>query len=332
MVKFVNWYIGKLHIAAAGDPVVARAFHRVANLLDPPPQPDAAVNRIPDSERQHAQARRRGTKLQSMAKKRSSAPSSSSFVRIRGTASRSGPNRPAVLNAYIEITPFDLMKYEVDKVSGYLHVDRPQRISAQHPALYGFMPRTYCAERVRKLAPGVEARRRRSARHLRAERAAITRNEIIVRCRVIGGLQMIDRGEADDKIIAVLENDYVWGDGARHQRRAAGADRAPAALLSRPTRLVPGQRAIAAHPQGLRARPRAESGAGGDRRLRCGISLGGDRRGAVALASIASCGRRADPPSRLRRHGGTVAAAGYRRRSGSLRPFSLPRSAGAIRG
>lgn len=37
MVKFVNWYIGKLHIAAAGDPIVARAFHRVANLLDPPP-------------------------------------------------------------------------------------------------------------------------------------------------------------------------------------------------------------------------------------------------------------------------------------------------------
>jgi hypothetical protein len=37
MVKFVNWYIGKLHIAAAGDPQVARAFHRVANLLDPPP-------------------------------------------------------------------------------------------------------------------------------------------------------------------------------------------------------------------------------------------------------------------------------------------------------
>ena len=37
MVKFVNWYIGKLHIAAAGDPAVARAFHRVANLVDPPP-------------------------------------------------------------------------------------------------------------------------------------------------------------------------------------------------------------------------------------------------------------------------------------------------------
>jgi len=38
MVKFVNWYIGKLHIAAAGDPKVALAFHRVANLLDPPPR------------------------------------------------------------------------------------------------------------------------------------------------------------------------------------------------------------------------------------------------------------------------------------------------------
>ena len=46
------------------------------------------------------------------------------------------------------------MKYEVDKVSGYLRVDRPQRSSAQHPALYGFVPRTYCGERVRKLAPG----------------------------------------------------------------------------------------------------------------------------------------------------------------------------------
>jgi len=46
MVKFVNWYIGKLHIAAAGDPKVALAFHRVANLLDPPPslmQPSMAL-------------------------------------------------------------------------------------------------------------------------------------------------------------------------------------------------------------------------------------------------------------------------------------------------
>jgi inorganic pyrophosphatase len=125
-----------------------------------------------------------------------------------------GPAPPDVLNAYIEITPFDLMKYEIDKVSGYLRVDRPQRTSAQPPTLYGFVPRTYCADRVRTLAP-------KSTRGdgdpldvcVLSERA-ITRNEIIVRCRVIGGLQMIDNGEADDKIISVLENDYVWG-GAR---------------------------------------------------------------------------------------------------------------------
>ncbi len=39
----------------------------------------------------------------------------------------------------------------------------------------------------------------------------ITRSEIIVPARVVGGLQLLDRGEADDKIIAVLEGDFVWG-------------------------------------------------------------------------------------------------------------------------
>jgi inorganic pyrophosphatase len=128
-----------------------------------------------------------------------------------------GPRPPDVLNVYVEITPFDLMKYEIDKVSGYLRVERPQRSSAQPPALYGFVPRTYCAERVRRLAP---AARRGDGDPLDicvlSERA-IARNEVIVRARVIGGLQMIDAGEADDKIIGVLENDYVWG-GARDVR------------------------------------------------------------------------------------------------------------------
>ena len=126
-----------------------------------------------------------------------------------------GPDLPEVLNAYVEITPFDLMKYEVDKISGYLRVDRPQRSSAQPPTLYGFVPRTYCDERVRRLAP---AARRGDGDPLDVcvlSERAIARNEIIVRCRVIGGLQMIDDGEADDKIISVLENDYVWG-GARN--------------------------------------------------------------------------------------------------------------------
>jgi inorganic pyrophosphatase len=152
-----------------------------------------------------------------------------------------GPDPPEVLNAFIEITPFDLMKYEVDKVSGYLRVDRPQRSSAQHPTLYGFVPRTYCGDRVCKLAP---AARRGDGDPLDicvlSERA-IARTEIIVRARVIGGLQMIDHREADDKIIAVLENDYVWG-------AARTISEVPAVLVERlehyfvTYKLVPGRR------------------------------------------------------------------------------------------
>lgn len=122
-----------------------------------------------------------------------------------------GPEPPSVLNAYIEITPFDLMKYEIDKASGYLRVDRPQRSSAQHPTLYGFVPRTYCGDRVAKLAPAADRGDGDPLDVCVLSERAITRNEIIVRARVIGGLQMVDRGEADDKVICVLENDYVWG-------------------------------------------------------------------------------------------------------------------------
>ncbi len=123
-----------------------------------------------------------------------------------------GPEPPAVLNAYIEITPFDLMKYEVDKASGYLRVDRPQRSSAQHPSLYGFVPRTYCGDRVSRLAPGANRGDGDPLDICVLSERAIARNEIIVRARVIGGLQMVDRGEADDKIISVLDNDYVYGE------------------------------------------------------------------------------------------------------------------------
>ena len=84
-----------------------------------------------------------------------------------------GPAPPEVLNAYIEITPFDLMKYEVDKVSGYLRVDRPQRSSAQHPTLYGFVPRTYCGSRVQSLAPG--ATRDRKSTRLNSSHTDISR-------------------------------------------------------------------------------------------------------------------------------------------------------------
>ena len=155
-----------------------------------------------------------------------------------------GQNPPESLNAYIEITPFDSMKYEVDKVSGYLRVDRPQRSSAQHPALYGFVPRTYCGERVCDLAPVAKRGDGDPLDICVLSERSIMRNEIIVPCRVIGGLQMIDRGEADDKLIGVLEGDYMWGD-------ARDITDVPSVLVERlqhyflTYKLVPGQRAQA---------------------------------------------------------------------------------------
>ncbi len=122
-----------------------------------------------------------------------------------------GPNPPGLLNAFIEITPFDFVKYEIDKVSGYLRLDRPQRSSAQHPTLYGFVPRTLCDERVRKLTPGAKRGDGDALDICIFSERAIARNEIIVPVRVIGGLRMIDAQEADDKIIGVLENDHIWG-------------------------------------------------------------------------------------------------------------------------
>src|SRR5262249_39557616 len=54
------------------------------------------------------------------------------------------PDVPNVLTAYIEIVHTDGVKYEIDKRSGFLKVDRPQRFSNFCPSLYGFVPRTYC--------------------------------------------------------------------------------------------------------------------------------------------------------------------------------------------
>lgn len=124
----------------------------------------------------------------------------------------SGRNPPRDVTAYIEITPTDGMKYEIDKETGYLKVDRPQRTSSLPPALYGFIPQTYCGERVRALAPTAKRGDGDPLDICVLSERPITRNEVLVPARVIGGLRMIDRGEADDKIIAVLESDPYWDD------------------------------------------------------------------------------------------------------------------------
>jgi inorganic pyrophosphatase len=151
-----------------------------------------------------------------------------------------GREPPFQVNAYVEITPFDLIKYEVDKESGYLRVDRPQRGSSQAPALYGFVPRTYCGARVKSLCPGAEHGDGDPLDICVLSERQITRSEIIVPARVVGGLQLIDHDEADDKIVAVLENDLVWGS-------AADIDDLPDVLVERlrhyfgTYKLIPGQ-------------------------------------------------------------------------------------------
>lgn len=121
-----------------------------------------------------------------------------------------GPAPPLRVNAFVEITPYDLIKYEVDKQSGYLIVDRPQRTSSHPPALYGFVPRTYCGERIAALSPGALRGDGDPLDICVISERPISRSEVIVPARVVGGIRLIDRGEADDKLVAVLEGDLVW--------------------------------------------------------------------------------------------------------------------------
>lgn len=123
-----------------------------------------------------------------------------------------GPAPPGIVYAYIEITPHDLMKYEVDKVTGYTRIDRPQLTSSQPPSLYGFIPRTYCADRVGALLPEAGEGDGDPLDICVLSERPITRTEVVVPARVIGGLPMVDGGQADDKIISVLDRDPVYGE------------------------------------------------------------------------------------------------------------------------
>ena len=128
-----------------------------------------------------------------------------------------GPNAPFVVMTYVEMVPTDTVKYEMDKVSGYLRLDRPQRYSNVVPALYGFVPRTLTGERVADLCM-----ERSGIRDIKGDGDAmdiciltekdIAHGDILVRARPIGGFRMIDGNEADDKIIGVLDNDAVYGE------------------------------------------------------------------------------------------------------------------------
>jgi len=128
----------------------------------------------------------------------------------------SGPDAPEAVNAYIEIVPTDAVKYELDKASGHLQVDRPQRFSSMCPSLYGFIPQTFCgAETATRCAErtgldGLEGDGDPMDICVLSEKA-FAHGSFFLRARPIGGLRMIDGNQADDKILAVLDQDLAYG-------------------------------------------------------------------------------------------------------------------------
>jgi len=123
-----------------------------------------------------------------------------------------GEGPPSIVNAFIEVTSFDAIKYEVDKKTGYMRVDRPQRSSSMPPSLYGFIPRTYCGKRIGGLSKHTDKGDGDPLDICVLSERPIDRAEVILSAKVIGGLHMIDNGEADDKIISVLSNDRYYKD------------------------------------------------------------------------------------------------------------------------
>lgn len=128
-----------------------------------------------------------------------------------------GEDVPATVVAYIEIVPTDTVKFELDKATGLLRLDRPQRFSSQCPTLYGFIPQTYCDELVAKRCAertglkGVQGDGDPMDICVLTEKV-IPSGGLLVRAVPIGGLRMVDGDQADDKIIAVLESDLVYGE------------------------------------------------------------------------------------------------------------------------
>ncbi|MCF8225464.1 MAG: inorganic pyrophosphatase [Bacteroidales bacterium] len=126
-----------------------------------------------------------------------------------------GDEVPEIVTCFIEMVPRDTVKYEVDKISGYLKIDRPQKYSNTVPALYGFIPQTFSGEKVADLS-----RERTGNKNIIGDsdpvdiciltEKEITHGDILVKARPIGGFRMIDNNQADDKVIAVLNNDALY--------------------------------------------------------------------------------------------------------------------------
>ena len=104
-----------------------------------------------------------------------------------------GSQVPDLVPAVIEVPKGSKTKYELDKKSGLLRVDRILFSSVHYPANYGFIPQTYCDDKdpldilVLGQDPVVPL--------------------AIMWAKPIGVMKMVDQGETDDKIIAVHAHD-----------------------------------------------------------------------------------------------------------------------------
>ncbi len=127
-----------------------------------------------------------------------------------------GDDWPGIVNAYIEVVPSDTVKYELDKETGILQIDRPQLYSSIYPTLYGMLPRTYCGRRV-----GDFCGQKSDLAGIRGDgdpldicvmtEKIVPHGDILLRAKPIGGFRLLDSGEADDKIISVLVGDALYG-------------------------------------------------------------------------------------------------------------------------
>src|ERR1043165_7084502 len=109
-----------------------------------------------------------------------------------------GGNPPETVTAFIEIVPTDTVKYEIDKESGYLKIDRPQKFSNVVPTLYGFIPQTYCDQKVAEYAAKQSGKEVKKGDGdpldicVLTERT-ITHGDIILQAIPLGGFRLIDK-------------------------------------------------------------------------------------------------------------------------------------------